>query len=108
MGLQCVRECSLSFAEVVPMLVTKTQLVSFPAICLVIKKLTAIESASFYQCLAFATVHLTILLARVTAGATFDRIPMMYMCLALTINWLFQAIWFAIEYKKMKAKLEHN
>ena len=82
--------------------------VCFPVICSLISKKTPAEGASFYQSLSFAVAHLTIVLSRVTAGATFDRIPMMYVCLGLTINWLFQVVWFAIEYRKIKWNLDNN
>ena len=83
------------------MMITKMQVLNFSVISSVISKLTPAEGASFYQSLSFIVLSLTIILARVTAGATFDKIPMMCVCLGLTVNWLFQVIWFVIEFKKI-------
>ena len=84
------------------MFVARMHSVGFPVISSVISKLTPVEGASFYQSLSFAVVHLSVILARVTAGATFDRMPLIWVCLGLTVNWLLQIIWFAIEYQKIK------
>ena len=82
--------------------ITKIQMANFPLICSLLSKLTPVESATFYQSLSFVLGHLTVVLSRVIAGATFEKMPMMYICLYLTINWFIEVIWFAIEYKKIK------
>ena len=97
-----VMSVNTGYILLLSMLVTKFQIVSFPIVCSVISKLTPVKSASFYQSLSFAIVHLTIMLARVTAGATFDKMPMTYVGFGLTVNWLFQVIWFTIEYNKIR------
>ena len=84
------------------MFVTKIQAVCFPLACSLLSQLTPVENATFYQSLSFAMMHLTIILGRVIGGVTFDRTPMMCICLFLTVNWIIEVSWLSFEYKKIK------
>lgn len=103
-------ECNVSvnaaYLLLLSIYVTKIQMASFPFVCSLLSKLTPVENATFYQSCSFALGHFTVILSRVIAGATFERMPMMYICLYLTVNWLIEVIWFAIEYKKIKWSLK--
>jgi predicted MFS family arabinose efflux permease len=77
---------------------------NFTLACSLLSKITPTKSAAFYQSLGFATINLAIIIARPLAGATFDKIPMMYNCLGLAIAWAFGVIWIAVEYKNFPPK----
>ncbi len=85
----------------VSMVILSFGFVMFPLTCSLLSRLTQVEDASFYQSLSFTTIHTGIMLSRLIAGATFDRMPMMYNCICITISWLFGIIWFGIEYKSL-------
>ncbi len=85
----------------VSMVILSVGFVTFPLICSLLSKLTPVEDASFYQSLSFTIGHLAFILGRLIAGATFDRMPMMYTCICLTICWLFGLMWLGIEYKSL-------
>ena len=84
------------------MFVTKIQAVCFPLVCSLLSQLTPVENATFYQSLSFAMAHLTTILGRVIGGVTFDRTPMMCICLFLAVNWIIEVSWLTFEYKKIK------
>ena len=86
---------------VISMLILSIAFVNFSLICSLLSKLTPVEDASFYQSLSFIMAHIGIILSRLIGGATFDRIPMMYTGICLTISWLFGIVWFGIEYKSL-------
>ena len=84
------------------MFVTKIQAVGFPLTCSLLSQLTPVENATFYQSLSFAISHLTTIVSRVIGGLTFDRTPMMCICLFLAVNWIIEVSWLFFEYKKIK------
>ncbi len=85
----------------VSMLILSIAFVNFSLICSLLSKLTPVKDASFYQSLSFTIAHMGIILSRLIGGATFDRIPMMYTGICLTISWLFGIVWFGFEYKNL-------
>ena len=85
----------------VSMLILSVGFVNFSLICSLLSKLTPVEDASFYQSLSFTIGHIGIIFSRLIGGATFDRMPMIYTCICLTISWLFGIIWLGIEYKSL-------
>ena len=86
----------------ISLLILNVGWIMFTLTCSLLSKLTPEEDASFYQSLSFSVAHLAIIFSRLIGGATFDRVPMMYTCICLTISWLFGIIWLGIEYKSLK------
>ena len=85
----------------VSMVIVECAFVMFALSSTLVSKLTPVEDASFYQSLSFTIAHLAIIFSRLIAGATFERMPMMYTCICLAMTWLFGIIWFGIEYKSL-------
>ena len=86
------------------MCIMSVQLISFALACSLLSKVTPPKKASFYQSLIVTTDAIGIISARVIAGATFKKIPMMCTCLAFVISWAIAVIWMAIEYKNLPPK----
>ena len=93
-----------AYLLLISMVVVSIQFMNFTLACSLLSKITPTKSAAFYQSLGFATINLAIIIARPLAGATFDKIPMMYNCLGLAIAWAFGVIWIAVEYKNFPPK----
>jgi hypothetical protein len=85
----------------ISLLILNVGWVMFTLTCSLLSKLTPEEDASFYQSLSFCLAHIGIIFSRLIAGATFERMPMMYTCICLTMTSLFGIIWFGIEYKSL-------
>ena len=88
----------------ISMIIATAQLVIFALTCSFLSKITPTNRAAFYQSLAFAALNLSVVTARLTSGATFDKVPMMYSCLCLLIAWAIGMIWLAFEYKVLSPK----
>ena len=92
-----VNESYLLFCS---MLFLSTQFLNIPLASSLLSKITPVKSASFYQSLTYTAVHLGVFLSRLTAGATFGKMPMIYTCAVLAFCWLFGMLWLGYEYRK--------
>ena len=99
---------NVAYLLLVSMAIVNINSVNFSLIGLLITKLTTVNGASFYQSIAFAILHINMILTRVTASGTFSKTLMLYICFGLIIAWLIGVIWFCIEYKNFPrtAKVE--
>lgn len=71
------------------MIALSAQLLNTPVVSCLLSKLTPVNSASFYQSLTFAALHIGIMLSRFVAGSTFGKMPIVYTSIILAFCWLF-------------------
>ena len=83
----------------ISMMIVSSQFVNFALASSLLSKITPTKSATLYQSIVFAVDNVGVITARLMSGATFDQIPIMYICFGLAIAWAVGVIWLGIEYE---------
>ncbi|CAB3987238.1 MFS transporter ceroid lipofuscinosis neuronal [Paramuricea clavata] len=93
-----------AYLLLISMIIMSVKFMNFALACSLLSKITPSNRAAFYQSLIFTSNNIGMIVARVIAGATFDKIPMICSCLGLVTVWVFGVIWMAFEYKNLPPK----
>ena len=70
-----------------------------------LSKVTDSRNTTFVQGLSYATLHLAILLTRVTISFVFTKISLICYCAGMIILWLAGVIWYGILYDRVASSL---